>query len=64
MSPDEASLVLGVTPDRVREMQLEGLLPDPIPDDLLDVLIPFRIRVENAARLKVDRMRGTDADQN
>ena len=63
LSPDEAALILGDTRDRILEMQTEGYIPDPIPDDYFDVAIPFRIGLEKAMRAKVDRQRGIDANQ-
>ena len=55
MSPSEAALILGVSEERVRELQAEGSIPNPIPDDYFNVVIDFRAKLEQAMRRKVDR---------
>lgn len=58
---EEAALVFGVKPAKVRKWQKDGRLPDPIPDDYLDTLINFRVRIEAIHRNRIDAARGTDA---
>jgi hypothetical protein len=59
ISPKEASDVLGVPVETIRKWQDEKWLPDPIPDDHFDTVIDFRIRLEQAARKRYDRLHGT-----
>lgn len=61
MTIAEAAKILGVSQKSVRDMQRNGSIPKPIPDDYFDAVIKFRVRIEEAARRKVDRQRGLDA---
>jgi hypothetical protein len=61
MTTREAALVLGVPEEQIREMQTEGILPEPIPDDHFDAVIQFRLELEKAMRRKFDRHGGADS---
>lgn len=54
MTIGEAANVLGVPIEEARRLQKDGYLPDPIPDDYLDAVMRFRIRIEKAHRAKMD----------
>ena len=59
----EASTILGIPEDKIRDWQGRGVLPNPIPDDYFDSVIEFRIRLEQAFRQRYDRLHGpTDAE--
>lgn len=60
MNPEDAAKILGYTPEQVRALQEKGNLPDPIPDDYLDPVLDFRVRIEMAMRRKIDKQRGID----
>lgn len=63
ITPNEAAMILGDNPGHIREMQAEGLLPDPIPDDYFDSVIAFRVKLEKVLRRKIDRQRGVLDDE-
>lgn len=60
VTPEEASLVLGVEPVVVRRWQESGAMPTPIPDDYFDAVIDFRLRIEEAFRRKIDQQRAPE----
>lgn len=62
MTVSEAAKILGVKPEKVREWQAAGTFPKPIPDDYLNHVIEFRLRLEDAARRRWDAKRAADAD--
>jgi predicted site-specific integrase-resolvase len=51
---EEAARVFGVTPATVRKWQKTGQVPKPIPDDFLDAVIDFRIKLESVFQRKYD----------
>ena len=61
MTTSEAAKILGVTPSQIQKWQQEGFFPKPIPDDYLNAVIEFRLRLEQTMRRKVDRERGLNA---
>ena len=62
MTASEAAKILGVTTQQIQKWQREGFFPKPIPDDYLNSVIDFRLRLEQTMRRKVDRERGLNAD--
>ena len=57
MTVREAATILGVSDDTIRKWQAEGVFPRPIPDDYLNPVIDFRLRLEQAMRKRVDASR-------
>lgn len=51
-------MILGDTPEHVRELQAEGNLPDPIPDDYFDPIVKFRLDLEKAHERRMRRLQG------
>jgi hypothetical protein len=61
ISVEEAARVFGVTPATVRKWQKAGQVPNPIPDDFLDAIIDFRIKLESVFQHKFDSKAKEDA---
>lgn len=56
MTSSEAAQILGVDVETIERWQQAGKMPDPIPDDYLDPVVDFRIKLEQAHRRRIDRM--------
>lgn len=52
LTVDEAAVILGVTPEEVHELQRKKLMPDPIPEDLLEPVIKLRIDIMKSFQRK------------
>jgi hypothetical protein len=63
MTAGEAANILGVSIETVEMWQANGRLPNPIPDDFLDTVIDFRLKIEQAFRRKYDQQRGVMSDE-
>jgi hypothetical protein len=58
LTREEAAKILGVSVERVEQMQRDKNVPDPIPDGYFDSVIKFRIDLEHAHRRRIDARNG------
>lgn len=61
MKISEAARILGVSDKKIRDWQAGGSFPRPIPDDYLNHVIEFRLRLEQTMRRRVDAQRSARA---